>query len=297
MRVDHRTLAARARQSRALLDPCIVCPRRCGARRLEGEAGFCRIAASPFVASYGPHFGEEGPLTGWRGSGTVFFSGCNLRCAYCQNHDISRGPAGAPVTSEGLAAMALDLQSRGCHNLNLVSPTHVMPQILAGLAEAARGGFDLPVVWNTGGYESPATLALLDGIVDVYMPDFKYADDAESRTLSQAPDYPRIAFSAIREMHRQVGDLVLDDRGIAVRGLLVRHLVLPGNRAGTGRVLDRLLREISHDTWINVMDQYRPADLAATVPGLDRRPTLEELRDAATSARRAGLHRGMLPGN
>ena len=296
MRLDAEALRERAERASALLSPCVLCPRDCRALRAEGEERPCKIGAVARVASYGAHFGEEPPLVGTSGSGTIFFSGCNLRCLFCQNHDISRGAVGVPVGAEGLAAMALDLRSRGCHNLNLVSPTHVMPQILAGLAEAARQGFDLPVVWNCGGYEDPAALRLLDGVVDVYMPDFKYGDEAEGRRLSGVPGYPARARTALLEMHRQVGDLVLDERGIAVRGLLVRHLVLPGGRAGSGRVMEFLAERISRDTWVNVMDQYRPAggDLASL--GLDRRCTAPESAAAAAAARRAGLRRGILPG-
>ncbi len=295
MRLDAEALSERAARARRLLSPCVVCPRRCRIDRLAGRPGICGVAGVATVASYGAHLGEEPPLSGTRGSGTVFFSGCNLRCLYCQNHEISRGRGGVPVSPEGLAAIALDLQARGCHNLNLVSPTHVMPQILAGLAAARRGGLELPVVWNCGGYESLEALSLLDGVVDVYMPDFKYGSEIEGRRLSGVRAYPRVARAAVLEMHRQVGDLVLDAEGLAVRGLLVRHLVLPDDRADTGSVLRFLARRVSRDTWVNVMDQYRPADRAGSVPGLDRRPTRDELAFAGGAARRAGLHRGILP--
>ncbi len=247
------------------------------------------------MASYGPHHGEEPPLSGSRGSGAVFFSGCNLRCLYCQNGDISREAVGMPVSAEGLAAIVLDLEARGCHNVNFVSPTHVMAQILAGLAEARRAGFDLPVVWNCGGYESVEALRLLDGVVDIYMPDFKYGEEIEGRRLSGVRSYPARARAATREMHRQVGDLVLDANGLAVRGLLVRHLVLPDGRAGTATVMRFLANEISRDTYVNLMDQYRPAGGDGSAFGLDGRPTPTELEKAAEAARRAGLHRGILP--
>jgi putative pyruvate formate lyase activating enzyme len=247
------------------------------------------------VASYGPHFGEEAPLTGTRGSGAVFFAGCSLHCLYCQNSDISRATVGVPVSEEGLAALAIDLQERGCHNLNLVTPTHVLPQILAGLAEARRHGFDLPIVWNCGGYESVEALRLLEGVVDIYMPDFKYSIEIEGRRWSGIRDYPVHARAALREMHRQVGDLVLDDTGVAVRGLLVRHLVLPEDRAGTAAVVSFLSRTLSSNTWINVMDQYRPADRARTLAGMNRTPTSGELAAASRVARQAGLHRGIFP--
>ncbi len=295
MRLDAEALRQRAEAARSLLSPCVACPRRCRVRRLEGKVGVCRIGAEARVASYGPHFGEEPPLVGSSGSGTIFFSGCNLACVFCQNHDISHEAAGAPVTAEGLAEMALDLERRGCHNLNLVTPTHVMPQILAGLAEARRRGFDLPIVWNCGGYEAIEALGLLDGVVDIYMPDFKYWDEAEGLRLSGVRGYPRCARAALLEMHRQVGHLVVDSRGIAVRGLLVRHLVLPDGRAGTREVMKFLANRISRDTWINVMGQYHPDCDAWSVPGLDRRPSAGELCDASAAARGAGLQRGIFP--
>ena len=278
-----------------MLSPCTLCPRHCRIRRLEGEVGPCRIGAVARVASYGPHHGEEPPLSGSRGSGAVFFSGCNLRCLYCQNHDISREAVGMPVSAEGLAAIVLDLEARGCHNVNLVSPTHVMPQILAGLASARREGFDLPVVWNCGGFESVEALRLLDGVVDIYMPDFKYGEETEGRRLSGIRSYPARARAAVREMHRQVGDLVLDANGLAVQGLLVRHLVLPDGRAGTAAVMRFLSNEISRDTYVNLMDQYHPPGGDGSAPGLDRRPTPTELEQAAAAARRAGIHRGIFP--
>lgn len=295
VRLDSDALAERAEQARILLSPCVICPRKCRVRRLEDEVGPCRIGAAARVASYGPHFGEEAPLSGFAGSGAIFFSGCNLRCLYCQNDDISREATGIPVSAEGLAEMALDLQARGCHNLNLVSPTHVMPQILEGLAEARRQGFDLPVVWNCGGYELVEAIRLLDGIVDIYMPDFKYGNEIEARRLSGVRGYPSHARSAIVEMHRQVGDLVLDERGIAVRGLLVRHLVLPGDHAGTGEVMRFLASKVSRETWVNVMDQYHPAGGDWSALDLARRPTYQELADASNAARRAGLRRGIFP--
>ncbi len=295
VRLDAGSVRDRAETAAALLSPCTLCPRNCRVRRLEGEVGPCRIGAVARVASYGAHHGEEPPLSGSRGSGTIFFSGCNLRCAYCQNSDISREAVGVPVSPEGLGAIALDLAARGCHNVNLVSPTHVMPQILSGLAGARREGLDLPVVWNCGGYESVEALRLLEGVVDVYMPDIKYADETEGRRLSGVRSYPARARAALREMHRQVGDLVLDAEGLAVRGLLVRHLVLPDGRSGTAAVLRFLASEISRDTWVNVMSQYRPAGGDLSPIGLDRRPTASELADAALAASRTGLHRGIFP--
>jgi putative pyruvate formate lyase activating enzyme len=295
VRLDAGMVRARADAASAMLSPCTLCPRKCRVRRLEGEVGPCRVGAVARVASYGPHPGEEPPLSGSRGSGAVFLSGCNLRCLYCQNDGISREAVGMPVSPEGLAAIVLDLEARGCHNVNFVSPTHVMAQILAGLAEARRAGFDLPVVWNCGGYESVEALRLLDGVVDIYMPDFKYGEEIEGRRLSGVRSYPARARAAVREMHRQVGDLALDANGVAVRGLLVRHLVLPDGRAGTAAVMRFLANEISRDTYVNLMDQYRPAGRDGSAFGLDRRPTPTELEQAAVAARRAGIHRGIFP--
>ena len=243
------------------------------------------------VSSAGPHFGEEAPLVGTHGSGTVFFAWCNLSCVFCQNADISFGGSGADVSAEELAAVFLDIQDSGCENLNLVSPTHFTPQILAALDLAAARGLEMPLVWNTGGYEALRTLRLLDGVVDIYMPDLKYADESTALRLSGAPAYPAHACEAVREMHRQVGDLARGPDGIARRGLLVRHLVLPGGLAGTPEVMRFIADEISRETYVNVMGQYRPCHRAAELPGLDRRITAEEFDEAIADARTAGLHR------
>jgi putative pyruvate formate lyase activating enzyme len=243
------------------------------------------------VASYGPHLGEEDPLRGWRGSGTIFFSRCNLGCVFCQNYDISQYDAGPEMDAEELAAVMLLLQRQGCHNINLVSPSHVVPQILAALLAAAQNGLHLPLVFNSGGYDSPEALALLQGVIDIYMPDMKYADEAVSRRLSGIPNYPQINQSAVREMHRQVGDLVLDADGLAVRGLLVRHLVLPGGLAGTEKIAHFLSSEISTHTYLNLMDQYRPAYRAFDHPPLDHSLSPGEFQAAVKTVHRAGLHR------
>jgi len=274
------------------LASCDLCARYCRVNRLEGIRGaICRTGEQAVVASYGPHHGEERPLRGWRGSGTVFFSWCNLRCVYCQNWDISQQGEGRAATPEELADILLDLQAMGCHNINLVSPSHVVAQILAALAIASRRGLCLPLVYNTGGYDSPEALALLDGVVDIYMPDMKYGDSAVAHRYSHVRDYWEVNRAAVKEMHRQVGDLVLDERGIAQHGLLVRHLVLPGNLAGTDTVLEFLAREISPATYLNLMDQYHPCYRAADYPPLDRRLTAAEYRAALAVAQRVGLHR------
>jgi putative pyruvate formate lyase activating enzyme len=243
------------------------------------------------VYSSGPHHGEEDPLRGTRGSGTIFFSWCNLRCVYCQNWDISQRGAGQEVGPEELAGMMLALQGLGCHNINLVSPSHVVAQIISAVEIAARNGLRLPLVYNTGGYDSPEALALLDGIIDIYMPDMKYGDSGIARRYSRVRNYVETNRAAVTEMHRQVGDLALDAQGIAQRGLLVRHLVLPGNLAGTGQVLAFIAREISPDTYLNLMDQYHPCYRAGENPPLDRALRREEFEAALALAARHGLHR------
>ncbi|MDQ7792899.1 MAG: radical SAM protein [bacterium] len=286
-------LAGRARLLRAMLGkPCRLCPRHCRVDRREGQLGVCRTADRALVASYGPHFGEEAPLVGTGGSGTIFFANCVLRCVFCQNYEISvLGEGGRPVEPPQLARIMLELQDQGCHNINLVTPTHVTPMILEGLAIAAGDGLELPLVYNCGGYEELEVLGLLDGVVDIYMPDMKYADSGTAQRLSRAADYPRRNRAAIREMHRQVGDLALDEDGVAYRGLLVRHLVLPGGLAGTGEIARFLAEEISADTYVNIMAQYRPIHRARRFPPLDRMIGAGEFREAVTLARDAGLHR------
>jgi putative pyruvate formate lyase activating enzyme len=243
------------------------------------------------LSSWGPHFGEEGPLVGRSGSGTIFFTGCNLGCIFCQNWTISHMMEGGEVTEEELAAVMIELQGHGCHNINLVTPTHQIPMILGSLVEARKKGLRLPLVYNCGGYEAVESISLLDGVVDIYMPDMKYSESEPARKYSKAGDYPERARAAIKEMHRQVGDLVLDERGIAVRGLLVRHLVLPGGLAGTEGVVKFIAREISKDTYINIMDQYYPCYKASEHPPLDRRIISEEYESAIRAALDAGLKR------
>ncbi|MCL6432568.1 MAG: radical SAM protein [Anaerolineae bacterium] len=284
-------LSRRVRAAYERLAACDLCPRACGVNRREGAGGTCRTGERARVASYHPHFGEEAPLVGSSGSGTIFFSWCNLKCVYCQNYEISQLGEGEDVEPEELAAMMLHLQALGCHNINLVSPTHVVPQILAGLLIAAQAGLHLPLVYNTGGYDALPTLALLDGVVDIYMPDVKYADEETARRLSHAPDYPRVNRTAVAEMHRQVGDLQLDERGTAVRGLLVRHLVLPHALAGTKDTLRWLAQEVSPNTYLNIMDQYRPCYRAREYPELARPVTRSEYLEALNVARELGLRR------
>ena len=288
-------LATRVKEAYERLRNCNICARQCGVDRTEdGHKATCRTGELAIVASYGPHFGEENPLRGYRGSGTIFFSYCNLKCVFCQNHDISQQGIGTPVTPERLASMMLYLQDQGCHNINLVSPSHIVPQILAALLLAAAAGLMIPLVYNTGGYDSLETLALLDGIVDIYMPDMKYADSTVGRRFSGVPNYPSINQQAVREMHRQVGDLTMDNRGVALRGLLIRHLILPNGLAGTEAIIQFLAKDISTNTYLNLMDQYRPCHKARSTkdfPELGRRITTKEYSKALKLAQNAGLGR------
>jgi len=281
----------RAEKALSLMEACCLCPRRCGVDRLNDETGYCRTGRQARVASYNAHFGEEAPLVGRHGSGTLFFSSCNLLCSFCQNFEISHLGDGIEVSPDQIAGMMIELMERGCHNINLVTPTHVMPQILEALELAVEKGLNIPLVYNSGGYENVETLRLLDGIVDIYMPDFKFWENSWAERFCHAPDYPDAARAAIREMHRQVGDLVLDREGIAVRGLLIRHLVMPNGVAGTDAVMNFLTEEISPDTYVNVMDQYRPCGQADADPAINRRLTSQEYREAVAATKKAGLHR------
>jgi putative pyruvate formate lyase activating enzyme len=263
----------------------------CRVDRTTGERGVCGTGARAIVASYGPHFGEESPLVGTGGSGTVFFSGCSLRCVFCQNYGISHLLEGEEATADRLAAIFLAVQRMGCHNLNLVTPTHATPQIMEALAIAAGKGFSLPVVYNCGGYERLETLRELSGVVDIYMPDLKFLEAAPAARYCAAPDYPDVAREAVREMARQVGPLVIDRNGIAVRGLLVRHLVMPGDASATRKVIDFLAAEIGTDTYLNLMDQYRPCGRAAEFPEIARRVSPPEWEEARAYALREGLTR------
>jgi putative pyruvate formate lyase activating enzyme len=284
-------LRERVAQAYAHLSICGVCARKCRVDRRAGQVGVCRTGERARVSSYGPHLGEEDPLRGWRGSGTIFFARCNLKCQYCQNHDISQTDAGHEVEPEQLASIMLDLQMQGCHNINFVSPSHVVPQIMAAVLIAGQAGLRLPLVYNTGGYDSMEMLELLDGVIDIYMPDMKYADGEVGRRYSKVADYVRVNQAAVREMHRQVGDLKINDLGLAVRGLLVRHLVLPEGLAGTQDIVRFLADEISPHTYLNVMDQYRPAYKAHHFPQLNRRISSQEYQSAIQMARQAGLDR------
>lgn len=285
-------LAERARQAIASLEKCTLCPRRCGANRIKGYVGTCSTGIQAIVSSAAPHFGEEDCLRGNQGSGTIFFSGCNLRCTFCQNFDISHRPSGKRVSAEELAEIMLSLQAIGCHNINLVTPDHVVPQILSALEIAMSRGLQLPLVFNTSAYSSVETLAMLDGIVDIYMPDYKMADTADAKLYLQAKDYPEVAHHAIREMHRQTGDLLLDEHGLAKRGVLVRHLVMPEYVGGSQAVMEALAG-ISTDMYINIMGQYRPAGLTdkEKYASINRPVHAREVEQVYQQAATAGLWR------
>jgi putative pyruvate formate lyase activating enzyme len=274
------------------LESCDLCARYCHVNRLLTiEGAVCRTGEQAVVHSFGPHHGEENVLRGWNGSGTIFFSWCNLRCVFCQNWEISQKGLGRSVEPTEIASMMLDLQERGCHNINFVSPSHVIAQILAAVEIAVTKGLNVPLVYNTGGYDSSEALALLDGVIDIYMPDMKYGDSSIARRYSKVRNYVEVNRAAVNEMHRQVGDLALDERGLARRGVLIRHLVFPGNIAATDKVLEFIAREISPNTYLNLMDQYRPCYRADEYPPLDRPVTSAEYRAALAIAERHGLRR------
>jgi putative pyruvate formate lyase activating enzyme len=291
MKLDFGEFQDRVAEAYKHLSVCDVCALNCPVDRRVGQLGACKTGETARVSSYGPHMGEENPLRGNRGSGTIFFTRCNLRCQYCQNHDISQTDSGDGVEPEELAAIMLDLQARGCHNINFVSPSHVVPQIMAGVLIAAKAGLKIPLVYNTGGYDSMAMLKLLDGIIDIYMPDMKYADPKIGHRYSKIPNYPQVNQAAVKEMHRQVGDLQVDERGIATRGLLVRHLILPHNLAGTDQIVEFLKDEISPNTYLNLMSQYRPEFRAHHYPDLNRRISALEYQQAYNWALEARLTR------
>jgi putative pyruvate formate lyase activating enzyme len=291
MPIEYRHIKTVASGFAAQLSHCTLCPRGCGVDRLAGERGYCRTGPGPEISGFEPHFGEEGCLTGSRGSGAVFFTGCNLECVFCQTFEISQLHQGTVISTEELSEIMLALQDEGCHNLNLVTPTHQIAAIVDALGRGAARGFDLPVVYNSSGYESVETLKALVGLVDIYLPDFKvWEEEAAERHLG-AEDYPAVTREAIKEMHRQVGDLVLDENGLARRGILVRHLVLPEGLAGTAEILRFIHQEISPATWVNLMGHYHPCGRAEAFPPLDRPLRRAEFDAALTMAREIGLSR------
>jgi putative pyruvate formate lyase activating enzyme len=273
------------------LERCDICPHECRVNRLKGEIGKCRTGEKAQVSSFGPHFGEESPLVGRYGSGTIFFTHCNLSCIFCQNYDISHLGEGYRLEEEKLAEIMLSIQNMGCHNINYVTPTHVVPQIVKALPRAIEQGLNVPLVYNTGGYDSIPTLELLDGLFDIYMPDLKYSDDKIAQRYCNAQDYASVVKDVIREMHRQVGDLVMDERGVALKGLLVRHLILPEDLAGTRQAMKFIAEEISKNTYVNLMDQYRPCFEAKEYYPLDKKITSIEFEQAIKIARDFGITR------
>lgn len=291
LEMDLDTLRSRVEELALLASPCMLCPRECGSNRKEGEKGYCRTGYLPEVSSAHPHHGEERPLSGVRGSGTIFLTHCNLGCIFCQNYDISHLGRGHVIPVQELASAMLSLQQSGCHNINFVTPTHQVHAIIEAVSLAAQGGLRLPLVYNSGGYDSMETLRLLDGIFDIYMPDLKFTDPATSASLADADDYPEVIREAVLEMHRQVGDLVTNDKGIAHRGLLVRHLVLPHDLAGSGEAFRFLAEEVSTNTYLNVMAQYRPCHEAVGQPGIGDRLQQSDYLEALVLAKKWGLKR------
>jgi putative pyruvate formate lyase activating enzyme len=292
MRADD--IKERVEKAYALLESCSVCPRKCGVNRLKGEIGFCGVGREPKIASYNVHTGEEPPISGVKGSGTIFFSGCSLRCLYCQNFPISQLRNGREVTTQELADMMLHLQFKGCHNINLVTPTHFVPQILAALPFAWKRGFDLPLVYNSSGYDSLETLRLLDGVIDVYLPDMRYSDDKVAEKLSSVEDYVEVNRQSIREMYRQVGNLVTDELGIAKKGLIIRHLVLPHNLAGSEQTFRFISEKISPEVYVSLMGQYFPSFKAGECVSINRKITPEEYESAVESFLESSLSRGWM---
>ena len=285
-------LQHRIRLLKESLKECRLCPRECGVNRLNGEVGVCQAGLEPMVSSAFPHFGEEPPLVGYHGSGTIFLTHCNLRCIFCQNYDISHLGNGEHITSSDMARVMVRFQEMGCHNINFVTPTHYAPQIVASLPEAIEKGLRLPIVYNCSGYESIEVIRILEGVVDIYMPDAKYMDRKHSKQFSNAPDYPEVIKGVLKEMHRQVGDLTTNSKGIAERGLLIRHLVMPNGVASSEAVLRFIAEEISVHSYVNIMDQYRPEYRAHECPEINRRITQKEYLEATQWAKRYQLYRG-----
>lgn len=286
------TLKEKVEKTYKLLESCEICPRRCKVNRLKGEKGFCRVGTNPVVCSFMPHHGEEPPISGKKGSGTIFFSYCNLKCQYCQNYSFSQNKEGEEISLEKLSELMLHLAEQRCHNINFVTPTHVMPQILKALYIAIEKGLKIPIVYNTSGYELPEIITILEGIVDIYLVDMRYADQEHSEKFSKASDYPHFNQQAVKEMHRQVGDAEIDDDGIMKKGIIVRHLVLPNNISGTEKIIKFLSKEISKNTYISLMSQYQPYYQAHKYPELSRRISKEEYQAAVDCLAKYGMENG-----
>ena len=282
-------------QTREILSSCAICPRKCRVNRLKDQKGFCKTGEKARVYSFMAHHGEEPPVSGKRGSGTIFFSFCNMACVYCQNFEFSQqGGEGKEVTSEELANIMLELQGFGCHNINLVSPTHVMPQILQALKSAIKSGLNIPLVYNSGGYELAEIIRLMDGLIDIYLPDMRYADNETAKKYSSANDYPEYNRQAVKEMHRQSGTAEINGSGIMTKGLIIRHLVLPGDISGTDKIMKFISEELSPETYISLMSQYFPCYKSGDFPELSRRISLEEYESAQTIMEKYGLHNGWI---
>lgn len=275
-----------------ILEACTLCPRQCSVNRLQGEIGYCQAGTTLVVSSYFPHFGEERPLVGRSGSGTIFLTHCNLRCNFCQNYDISHLGAGENISTKQLAKMMLYLQHQGCHNINFVTPTHFILQIISALPYAIELGLELPIVYNCGGYESLEVIELLEGVIDVYMPDTKFSNSEYAQLYVNAPDYFEVLKPVLKEMYRQVGILKIDKDGLAYQGLLIRHLVMPNDIAGSEDILKFIAEELSTESYVNIMSQYRPCFQAVNEPLINRRITSKEYYQAIESAKKFGLHRG-----
>jgi len=292
LKIGRESLKKRVKIAYELMEDCKICPRNCGINRLRGEKGYCRAGLEPEVSSFYCHMGEEPPLSGWAGSGAIFLTHCSLRCVFCQNYPISQLGYGKKITIERLAEIMLILQKRGCHNINFVTPTHFTPQILAAIDRAIDGGLKIPIVYNCGGYEKVETLKLLEGIVDIYLPDIKYGGEEEAKRYSNAQDYFEVAKKAVKEMYRQVGELKLSPDGIACKGLIIRHLVLPNDISKSEKVLKFIKEEISSETYVSIMNQYFPAYKALHLNELNRKVKKEEYRKVLNLARRLGLEKG-----
>ncbi len=277
-----------------MLESCCICPRKCKVNRLKGEKGFCKTGLRPQVHSILPHHGEEPPISGIKGSGTIFFSYCNMACVYCQNYEFSQLGQGREVDFEELAKFMLDLQQMGCHNINFVTPTHVMPQILKSLAIAISKGLNIPLVYNTGGYELPAIIKLLEGIVDVYLPDMRYGDNDMAVKYSSAPEYPKYNQESVAEMHRQAGIAKMNEQGIIQRGLIIRHLVLPNNISGTEKIMKFIAQDISQGSYISLMSQYLPYHKASQFKDISRRLKIKEYQEAKEIMQKYGLYNGWI---
>ncbi|MBI4834574.1 MAG: radical SAM protein [Planctomycetes bacterium] len=282
-------LAKRVSQAKEILKECTLCPRDCKTDRTKGNKGICKSGVDVVISSAGPHYGEEPPISGVKGSGTIFFTGCNMRCLFCQNYQISHLYEGKPITIDDLAKKMIHLQDLGCHNINLVTPTHFLPQVLEALSIACGQGLKIPIVYNTNGYDTVETLNLLDGIVDIYLPDIKHSDEESAKLCSGVSDYVKHNRPALKEMYRQVGNLTVDENGIAIRGLIIRHLVLPERLAGSFASLDFISKELSPDTCVGIMSQYHPCYKGETHPTLNRRITNREYEEVVDYAEKLGM--------